>query len=120
MDYAIATEDGLTGAMSFDPATDLTNNIFLSLTVKKGSWFHNPSFGLRQRDRLKNTENTTSLIRHDYIDALKWLLDTGRAKSVEVWVERDRTQDLNRLKILVEVVQADGQKVTFETYREVV
>lgn len=120
MDYAIATEDGLTGAMSFDQATDLTNNIFLSLTVAKGSWFHNPGFGLRQRSRMKNTETTAALIRHDYEEALQWLLDTGKAKSVEVWVDRDRIQDLNRLKLLVEVVQADGRKVSFETFTEVV
>jgi len=120
MDYAITIGDNLAGAMTFDPAADISNNIYLSLTVKKGSFFHNPSFGLRQRGRLKNTETTAALIRHDYKDALQWLIDTGRAKSVEVWAERDRTQDLNRLKLLVEVVQADGHKVTFEIFREVV
>jgi len=120
VDFSITIGDELTGAMTFDPATDITNNIYLSLTVEKGSFFHNPSFGLRQRGRLKNTETTAALIRHDYLDALQWLIDTGRAKSVDVYVERDRTQDLNRLKILVEVVQADGHKVTFETFREVV
>jgi len=35
-------------------------------------------------------------------------------------VERDRTQDLGRLKVLIEAVQADGRTVTFTTFKEVV
>lgn len=108
------------GEMTFDAVGDIGNNIYLSLAVEKGSFFHRPEFGLRRRGRLKNTEATAALIRQDYLDALRWLVDVGRAKSVEVFVERDRTQDLNRLKILVEAVQADGRTVTFTTFREVV
>lgn len=119
MDLAITLQDGQ-AQMTFFEAGDIFNNIYLSLTVKKGSFFHNPAFGLRQRGRLKNTEATAALIRHDYKDALQWLIDIGRAKSVAVSSERDRWQDLNRLKLLIEVVQADGRTVTFTTYREVV
>ncbi len=106
--------------MSFDEAADIGNNIYLSLAVEKGAFFHNPAFGLRRRGRLKNTETTAGLIRQDYLEALRWLVDTGRAKSVEVFVERDRTQDLGRLKVLIEAVQADGRTVTFTTFKEVV
>lgn len=119
MDFAITLQDGQ-AQMTFDEAGDIFNNIYLSLTVAKGSFFHNPDLGLRQRGRLKNTEATAALIRHDYKDALQWLIDTGRAKSVDVSSERDRRQDLNRLKLLVEVVQADGRTVTFTTFRGVV
>jgi phage gp46-like protein len=119
MDFAISLQDGQP-QMTFNEAGDINNNIYLSLTVAKGAFFHNPEFGLRQRGRLKNTEATAALIRHDYKEALQWLIDTGRAKSVEVFAERDRTQDLNRLKLMVEVEQADGRTVTFTTFREVV
>ena len=120
MDFAITTPADNQAQMTFNEVGDIFNNIFLSLTVKKGSFFHNPDFGLRQRGRLKNTEATAALIRHDYKDALQWLIDTGRARSVDVSSERDRRQDLNRLKLLIEVVQADGRTVTFTTFREVV
>lgn len=119
MDFAINMQEGM-GQMTFTPADDIFNNIYLSLTVEKGSFFHNPNFGLRQRGRLKNTETTAALLRHDYLEALQWLVDTGRAKSVAVWVERDRRQDLNRLQLLCEVMQADGRTMTFETFKEVV
>jgi phage gp46-like protein len=121
MDYAIAIENGaLAGSMTWDACTTLSNNIYLSLAVERGSWWHNPAFGLRRRERMKNTATTAALIRHDYLDALQWLVDTGRAQSVAVAVEQDWTVDLHRLKIQVEVVQADGRVATFETFREVV
>lgn len=120
MDYAISIQENGQDVMTFGEARDLSNNIYLSLTVKKGSFFHNPEFGLRQRPRMKNTEATAALIRHDYKEALQWLVDTGRAKSVTVSSERDRQQDLSRLKLLTEVVQADGRTVTFTTFKEVV
>jgi len=121
MDYAITIENGdLSGSMTWDACTTISNNIYLSLAVERGSWFHNPAFGLRKRVRMKNTESTAALIRHDYKEALQWLIDTGRAKSVEVYSERDPSVDLHRLKLMVEVTQADGRVVSFETFREVV
>lgn len=119
MDFAITLQDDQ-AQMTFNEAGDIFNNIYLSLTVVKGSFFHNPAFGLRQRSRMKNTVATAALVCHDYKEALQWLIDTGRARSVDVSSERDRRQDLNRLKLLVEVVQADGRTVTFTIFREVV
>ena len=119
MDYAITLQDGLAG-MSFDPANGIFNNVYHSLTVPRGSFFHNPSFGLRQRGRLKNTPATAALIRQDYLEALQWLIDVARAKAIDVQTERDNLQDLSRLKILVTVTQADGRVLTFTTFKEVV
>lgn len=119
MDYAIVMNNGQP-EQTFEKAGDIFNNIFLSLAIKKGSWWQDPDFGLRDRGRMKNTEANARLIRQDHKEALQWIIDTGRATSIEVYVERDRSQDLNRLKILVEATQADGRKVTFETFKEVV
>ena len=119
MDFSITMQDGLP-QMSFDQSNDLFNNIYLSVTVVKGSFFHNPDFGLRSRGRLKNTAATAALIRQDYLDALQWLIDIGRAKSVEVTAERDLLQDLSRLKLLVSVTPTDGgPPVTFTIFKEV-
>lgn len=119
MDFAIVMNNGQ-AEQTFDKAGDIFNNIFLSLTIKQGSWWFDPAFGMRDRGRMKNTEANARLVREDCKQALQWILDSGRAKTIEVHTERDRSQDLNRLKILVEATQADGKTVTFETFKEVV
>jgi len=119
VDFAIEMIDGLP-AMAFTPATDIYNNVVLSLSITQGSWFADPAFGMRRRDRLKNTEANARLVEADCRAALQWLLDTGRATRIEVTSERDRSQDLGRLKLLVTVTQADGRLVPFEKFYEVV
>ncbi len=119
MDFAIVMNNGQ-AEQTFDKAADIFNNVYLSLAIKKGSWWVDPEFGLRDRGRMKNTEQNARLVRQDCLEALQWLLSTGRATAIEVTVQRDRTEDLHRLKILVEATQANGQQVTFETFKEVV
>ncbi len=119
MDFAIAINNNQ-AEQTFDKAIGIFNNIYLSLAIKKEHWWFDPNFGLRNRGRMKNTESTARLIREDCKEALQWIIDSGRATSIEVTTERDRRQDLNRLKIVVEATQADGTRVTFETFKEVV
>ena len=119
MDFAIVMNSGQ-AEQTFDKAGDIFNNIYLSLAIKKGSWWLDSDFGLRDRGRMKNTEANARLVRQDCKEALQWIIDNGRATSIEVTTERDRSQDLNRLQILVEATQADGKRVTFETFKEVV
>lgn len=119
MDFAIVMNNGQ-AEQTFDKAVDIFNNIYLSLTIKQGSWWFDPAFGMRDRGRMKNTESTARLIREDCKQALQWIIDAGRAREINVHTERDRSQDLNRLKIVVEAIQADGRRVTFETFKEVV
>lgn len=112
-----------------DPATirsgkaeTIFNNVYLSLMLRKGSFFAAPEFGSRLHllHRAKNTARTELLAREYCREALQWLLDTGRATAVDVFAERDRQQNLNLLKLLVEVTQADGRELTFHTFVEVV
>jgi len=123
MDFTILTDDDATvGKMTFDAAGDIMNNVYLSLVVKRGSWFQNPDFGSRLHllQRAKNTEKTAALAEEYCREALQWLIDTGRATHIDVRTERDRSQDLHRLKLLVEVTQADGRTVSFDRFVEVV
>ncbi|OPY00365.1 MAG: Phage protein GP46 [Syntrophorhabdus sp. PtaB.Bin047] len=123
MDFRILTDDDATvGRMTFDPAGDIMNNVYLSLVVKRGSWFQNPEFGSRLHllQRAKNTAKTAALAEEYCREALRWLIDCDRATKVDVRTERDRSQDLHRLKLLVEVTQADGRQVSFERFVEVV
>jgi phage gp46-like protein len=119
MDFAIAMNNGLAD-QTFDKSQNILNNIYLSLSIRQGSWWMDPTFGLKDRGRMKNTEATARLVKQDCEQALQWLIETGRAKSIEVFTERDRSQDLNRLKVLVVATQADGRVVSFEKFMEVV
>jgi len=119
MDYTLATT-GISADMSFAKSADIRNNIFLSLTIRQGTWWADPLFGLRDRGRMKITSQTVRLLRGDCLEALQWILDSGRAKSLEVTVLRDTTENLNRVKASVEAVQADGRRVTFDKFIEVV
>lgn len=123
MDFKILTDDDATvGRMTFEPAGDIMNNVYLSLVVRRGSWFQNPEFGSRLHllERAKNTEKTAALAEEYCREALAWLIDCGRATKIDVHTERDRSQDLHRLKLIVEVTQADGRTVSFDRFVEVV
>ncbi|MDA8428945.1 MAG: phage GP46 family protein [Geobacteraceae bacterium] len=120
MDFQLVY-DSQTGAIdqTFDQAGDILNNIIVSLAIKKGSWWHDLNFGLTDRPRLKNTPATARLIKQDIEQALQWIIDAGRAKSIEVATWRDQN-DRHRLNILVTAIQADGRAVTYTTFKEVV
>ena len=119
MDFAIVMNSGQ-AAMTFDKATDIFNNVYLSLAVRKGSFFARPEFGSRLYLLKKNTQRAERLAEEYAREALLWLLDTDRATAIEIAAQRDRQQDLQRMKLLIEVTQADGRQVSFEYFTEVV
>ncbi len=121
MDFKIET-DGLAGAMTFEKADNIMNNVFLSLMIPRGGWWFNPQFGSRLHllQRAKNTERTAILAREYVKEALAWLIAARRAVKIDVATERDPRTDPHRLKALIEVTQADGRELTFETFVEVV
>lgn len=119
MDFAIAMQEGQ-AAMTFEPASNIFNNVYLSLTIKQGAFFAAPGFGNRFHLLKKNSARTEALVEEYGKEALKWLLDTGRAESVKVYAQRDTLRDTTRINLLVEVVQVNGQLVRFEHFVEVV
>ncbi len=119
MDFAleINNQTGM-AAMTYEKADTIMNNIWLSLMVKRGSFFANTEFGSRLHllQRYKNTDATARLAIDYCKEALQWMLDSGKARKIEVFSERDRSQNLNRLKLLVKVTPANGPVVPFETF----
>lgn len=114
MDFAIVDSD-----QTFTPATDIGNNIYISLAVVRGTWWFNRSFGMRDTRRLKNTAQNARLVEAYIREALQWLIDTGRAAQIDIATERDLTQDLHRLKAVITVTQSNGRQVTFDKFVEV-
>jgi phage gp46-like protein len=119
MDFAITLQNGHP-AMGFDQAATIFNNVYLSLTVRRGAFFQNPGFGSRLHLLKKNTLRAAALAEEYAKEALQWLLDTGKAASITIAARRDADQDLHRLTLWVEVAQKDGQVVVFEHFVEVV
>jgi phage gp46-like protein len=124
LDFAITIEDQTgPGAMTFDKATTIMNNIYLSLKVKRGSFFANTIFGSRLYllERAKNTDNTMRLAMDYCKEALQWMIDAGLARTVNVRAQRTPAEDLYRLKLLIEVTPANSdQPVAFSTFINVV
>ena len=119
MDFAIAIQDGQP-LMTMEKADTIFNNVYLSLVVKRGAWFQNPTFGSRLHLLTKNVPRAAALAEEYPREALQWLLDTGKATHIDIRAERDRRQDLHRLKLWIEVTQANGQILPFEHFVEVV
>lgn len=123
MDFSleINNQTGMAG-MTFNKVDTIMNNVWLSLMVKRGSFFADIDFGSRLHllQRYKNTDSTARLAEDYCKEALQWMLDAGKAKKVAAFAQRDRTQNLNRLKLLVEVTPVNGPVVSFETFISVV
>jgi phage gp46-like protein len=118
MSFAVTMENGLPVA-SFTSGSDLLTNVILSLEIKQGSFFADPSFGLKPRPRAKRTAKTARLLKGDVEQALQWLIDCGRATAVDVTVELDN-DDRNRMDLAVAVTGAQGNPVSYQKFVEVV
>ena len=124
MDFALTTDQGLMAAMTFDKAVDgnLLNNIYLSLEIAVGSFFQNPAFGSRLHllAREKNTARMEILAVEYCKEALAWLIDAGRVTKFDFETQRDKLEDRNRMKILIQATKANGDVVPFTKFVEVV
>lgn len=102
----------------YELVEDIRNNIYLSLNVRKGTWPFAPELGSRLHllEREKSLERVARKAKEYCDEALKWIIDKGRAESIEVTVELDKAN--MRLKCLIEAVQK-GKTITYEHFVEV-
>jgi phage gp46-like protein len=119
MDFQLISDSRGGIDLTHTPAADILNNIIISVSITKGAWWHDPAFGLTDRPRLKNTPESARLIRQDYEQALQWIIDAGRASSIDVTTWRD-DGNKHRLNVLITATQSDGRVVTYTTFKEVV
>lgn len=118
MDFAIFAGSGKAD-MTWIPATSLLNNVWLSLHIRRGSFFAAPNFGMRPVNG-KNTARTEALVKEYAAEALQWLLDTGRATEIELSTTRDTQRWPNRILLSGAVVQASGRRLPFEQFVELI
>jgi phage gp46-like protein len=121
VDFAIQIK-GAEAQMTFDQTTSLGNNVYLSLMVKRGSFFQDPNFGSRLYllQRAKNTARNEGLAIAYAREALAWLVSSGRATKINVTALINPAWSIWGMKFDVQVFQASGQSVTFTIYTPVV
>lgn len=113
---------GITADLSFDKETSIFNNIFFSLMIDKGSFFHDPKFGSRLYllQRSKNIMGTERLAKDYCAEALQWMIDCGKAVSFEIITQVEKLTASDRLKIHVLARPSNGGEVEFFTFKEIV
>ncbi|MEM0355047.1 MAG: phage GP46 family protein [Thermoplasmata archaeon] len=118
MDFKIEIETGTAkGTMTFDKQDNIINNIYLSLMIPKGAFFLNPDFGskIHLLQRAKNVSNIETIAKNYIEEALKWMLEAGRIKNLQINTEKEQ----ERLKIEV-IAENNMEQVNFTTFLEVI
>lgn len=97
---------------------NVKEEIEMSLTVAKGSFFKKPEFGHRFRELRKApaSEKTRRKTEQFALEALQWLIDYKHVRSVTATATYQRD---DRLLLHVEAVLYVGETVTFERFVEV-
>lgn len=113
MSYKIILNNG-NPEMSYDQDATIATDLLLSAMVQQGSFFLDPSFGLRELPN-KITDQNMGLVKDYLKQSSRWLIDAGKAKSIDVLVEPDLTEK-NRLDIQESATQANDTVATFETF----
>ena len=102
--------------MTWDRNTDIRSDVYISLAIKRGSWFADPNFGSRLSEIKKVTDNNL-LLAHQYaLDALQWLRQTGRATSITAVATKG---GYNQIDIDIQVVQSNGMKLFYQISTDV-
>jgi phage gp46-like protein len=116
--FGLAFDDDGKPVMSFDKDDSIIQNIWLSIFIKKGSFWAAPDLGSRLY-LVKKVIPSAAVDAKAYIDeCLKWLLDSGRMLDVTVTCELNATQ--KRIDISVVGHKGTGQDVKFDTFYQVV
>lgn len=101
-----------TGSYSGDRIDHLGNAVWLRIMTPRGSWWADPTLGslLPLMGREKALPNITGVAEGYAADALRPLLDSGRAASVTPVV----TLVGNKLLLVVTVVDATGEQNRYD------
>lgn len=95
-----------------DPAGGLANAVYLRLMTPLGAYWADSNMGSRLHllQREKDLNRVAILARQYAAQALKPLLDDGRALAVEIETERSHN---GRMHLLIVVTDAAGERLTF-------
>lgn len=119
MDYILSANSSSPGGkLTLSKNVDLSTNIFNSLNINYGSFFQRPTFGSKLYLIKKVTEANIRLAQQYVMEALDWLLQTGRATAITAEVVKDE-KNWSRFNISVTATQASGLIITYQQYKMV-
>lgn len=100
------------GVLSHDPAGGLANSCFMRLEIPLGSYWADRTLGsrLHELQREKDVARVGILAKQYAETALAPVLADGRASKITVTTQRAAS----RLSLLIEVLAANGQTLTFQ------
>jgi len=103
----------LSGAAQRDPAGGLANACYLRLSVPLGSYWADKTLGsrLHELQREKDLARVAMLAKQYAEQALAPIIADGRATSITVSTEQPHN---GRLHLLIEVIAASGETLTFK------
>ena len=105
------------GALVRDPGRGLANAAYLRLMTPLGQWFGDTTLGSRLHElvRQKDLPRVERLAQQYARAALAPLLADGRARSVDVRTSRVKDAAAGgRLLLAIEIVDALGERITFD------
>lgn len=86
MDFGLILDDGNRPQATLAKQNPLINAVLLSLHIRKGAWFLMPGFGSRLHEIKTIADPDAGLARQYVAESLQWLIDTKKARSIEVTV----------------------------------
>lgn len=103
----------LSGVAQRDPAGGLANACYLRLTVPLGSYWADKTMGsrLHELQREKDLARVALLAKQYAEQALAPIIADGRATQIKVATEQPHN---GRLFLLIEVIAASGETLTFK------
>ena len=115
MQLDITAEGNLTMSVATEETT-IKNQALMSVFSGWNTLFQRPDFGCRYREVDRISENNLKLISVYILDALNWLINTGKATKNEASAVQ---VDTHRIRIDVLVTQTDGQIIQFAVFKTV-
>ena len=101
-----------------DPDDGLANAVYIRIMTPLGSWWQNPLLGsrLHELQREKDLQRVSILAKQYAEQALKPILDDGRAVNIDVFTQQDHN---GRLNLLIEVTDSALVKRQFNLFVKV-
>lgn len=112
MSYRVIFREDGSAFMTLEVGDPILMNIVVSTMLVKGQWWKEPDWGRRPHRTIVHA-NIEAEARAAYEEALKWLIDTGRASKVQVSA---RVIGYGKLSIGISVTKPDGGVVPYNAY----
>ena len=121
MDFALAIigadADMVWDVDGFGSTPNIDTCVYTSIKVPLGTFFVKPDFGFPYSKiaRAKNTPTMQGLVAQYAQQALQWLIDVGKAASIDVATEVD-DKDPARINMKITVYQANQPPVVYNYF----